>query len=87
MKNPEIYCPRCEWRPKPESRWACTPNCGTVWNTFWTGGICPGCAHAWKWTDCLACGVASLHRDWYHFPDEADPADAQAEDTPAHAGA
>ena len=87
MKNPEIYCPKCEWRPKPESRWVCMPGCGAEWNTFWTGGVCPGCAHAWKWTDCLACGVTSLHRDWYHFPDQADHADAQSEDTPAHAGA
>jgi len=87
VKEPEIYCPKCLWRPQPESRWFCVPSCGTVWNTFWTGGVCPGCAHPWKWTDCLACEQASLHKDWYHFPDEDDPAEQQAEPLPARADA
>jgi hypothetical protein len=67
--EPEIYCPKCEWRPSPQSRWHCYPGCGTVWNTFWTGGLCPGCAHQWKETACLACLVMSPHEDWYHYPD------------------
>jgi hypothetical protein len=70
----DIRCPLCQWRPAAHSRWCCeclgTPEpffegCGTVWNTFDTGGRCPGCQHQWRWTTCLDCGVASLHDDWY----------------------
>ena len=39
MKEPEIYCPKCQWRPRAENRWACVPSCGIEWNTFWTGGV------------------------------------------------
>jgi hypothetical protein len=69
-----IRCPRCHWRPSAFSRWCClgsgTPEasfegCGTVWNTFETGGRCPGCDHQWRWTSCLRCGEWSLHDDWY----------------------
>jgi hypothetical protein len=69
-----IRCPLCEWQPRPSSRWACADcpipeaffgGCGAVWNTFDTGGVCPGCLHAWQWTLCLACGGWSLHDDWY----------------------
>jgi hypothetical protein len=69
MSEPEIYCPSCGWRPRSEDRWSCMPSCGTVWNTFWTGGVCPGCKYPWEKTQCLACGELSLHRDWYHYPE------------------
>ena len=79
----DIRCPLCDWRPSPSSRWSCdctdTPepvfqSCGTVWNTFRTRGRCPGCQHQWRWTTCLACGVASLHEAWYQRgrPSRAD---------------
>ena len=61
-----IWCPSCEYRPKAEDRWQCTPSCGTVWNTFWTRGVCPGCGVTWPKTQCLACHVFSPHEDWYH---------------------
>ena len=64
----EIYCPRCEYRPKAEDRCECVPSCGTVWNTFWTRGVCPGCATQWPQTQCLACHEWSPHEDWYHHP-------------------
>ncbi len=67
MNEPEIYCPSCKWRPKPEDRWECIPSCGTVWNTFWTGGVCPGCGYKWQVTQCHVCGVVSPHEDWYHY--------------------
>jgi hypothetical protein len=69
-----IRCPLCSWQPQPNSRWSCscigTPepffeSCGTVWNTFSTGGRCPGCQHLWRWTTCLRCQEPSLHVDWY----------------------
>lgn len=81
MKEPEIRCPKCGWRPKTESRWQCVPGCGTHWNTFWTGGVCPGCSFRWEHTQCLSCKQVSPHKDWYHFPDEdeADRAEGRAE--------
>ena len=69
-----IRCPLCEWQPTPSSLWSCygadTPEapftgCGTEWNTFDTGGKCPGCGHQWRWTSCLRCGGWSLHAEWY----------------------
>ena len=69
-----IRCPLCQWTPTASSVWSCqsfgTPEpffggCGTVWNTFSTGGKCPGCSHQWRWTSCLRCQGWSLHKDWY----------------------
>ena len=69
-----IRCPLCEWQPPESTLWACqsygTPEpyfggCGTLWNTFSTGGKCPGCSHQWKWTSCPNCHDWSLHEDWY----------------------
>jgi hypothetical protein len=70
--EPEIYCPSCDYRPQADDRWLCHPGCGTVWNTFWTSGLCPGCGYQWVHTQCLACGVTSLHVAWYHDRDEDD---------------
>jgi len=70
MKMPRILCPACSWNPQPASRWSCVPRCGTVWNTFATGGLCPGCGVRWPRTQCLACGIVSPHRDWYRDPDD-----------------
>lgn len=58
-----IRCPRCAWEPRAGDRWACL--CGHGWNTFETGGVCPGCGHLWRETQCLRCREWSLHRDWY----------------------
>lgn len=62
-KGPRIRCPRCGWRPRAQDRWMC--HCHHVWNTFDTGGVCPGCLYQWKITQCLACGQMSPHSDWY----------------------
>lgn len=82
----DIFCPKCEWRPQAEDRWECVPSCGTVWNTFWTRGVCPGCAVKWPITQCQACEEYSRHEDWYHEPPSV-PADLleQTEDLPQHA--
>jgi hypothetical protein len=74
-REPEIYCPVCQWHPHGDSRWICARSkggCGSRWNTFWTGGCCPGCGHHWETTQCLACKQVSPHVDWYHFPPEED---------------
>ena len=77
MTTPEIRCPACRWRPGPEARWTCLPRCGTVWNTFATGGLCPGCGVRWHRTQCLACSAVSPHRDWYHDPAHDPARDAE----------
>lgn len=77
MKTPEIYCPACRWRPGANARWSCLPRCGTVWNTFATGGLCPGCGVRWQRTQCLACSAVSPHRDWYHDPMDDDAGDGK----------
>jgi hypothetical protein len=43
--------------------------CGHAWNTFETGGRCPGCRYQWRFTSCLSCGVASPHLEWYDADD------------------
>ncbi len=58
-----IHCPKCGWSPRSEDRWVC--NCHTVWNTFDTGGVCPGCLKQWGVTRCPSCHQWSPHSDWY----------------------
>jgi hypothetical protein len=69
-----IRCPECKWKPNATSLWYCGDcvypegffdGCGMEWNTFDTGGKCPGCGHQWRWTSCLSCFVWSRHDDWY----------------------
>ena len=62
----KIFCPLCEWRPRPFDRWYCLPGCGTSWNTFATHGVCPHCGFQWSSTQCLACHKWSPHDEWYH---------------------
>ncbi len=69
QQQPDIYCPQCEVKPKLEDRWVCWPGCMTVWHTFWTGGVCPGCNHQWQDTQCLVCHRTSPHKAWYHYRD------------------
>lgn len=61
----KIYCPKCTWKPNPDSLWFCS-KCGHEWNTFDTQGICPKCKYVWRDTQCLACHQWSKHHDWYH---------------------
>ena len=58
-----IKCPKCGWTPRSEDRWWCS--CLYSWNTFDTGGVCPGCLKQWTMTACLACHQWSPHSDWY----------------------
>jgi hypothetical protein len=59
-----IRCPLCRWEPRAWDRWLCTA-CNHVWNTFDTGGVCPGCLKQWTRTVCLFCHKWSPHSDWY----------------------
>jgi len=66
--GPRIRCPKCDWEPRASSTWSC--RCATVWNTFDTGGVCPGCDFRWRETQCLSCFSWSPHADWYVDDDE-----------------
>ena len=67
--GPHIHCPLCAWAPQKHHQWTC--QCGHSWNTFDTGGVCPGCLYQWQQTQCLACGQWSAHSAWYHSEKEA----------------
>ena len=67
-----IRCPKCEYAPRPEDRWACIPRCGTMWHTFWTAGVCPGCGLHWPLTQCPQCRQVSPHRQWYLEPEASE---------------
>lgn len=82
-REPRIQCPSCTYRPRAEDRWSCVPACGTVWHTFWTGGVCPGCTRAWTQTQCPACSVVSAHKAWYHWPEEAPAKKRRTKAVPA----
>lgn len=84
--KPDIHCPQCSWRPTAQDQWSCTLRCGTVWNTFWTRGVCPGCAVKWPQTQCLACQMFSRHEAWYHYPPEAQ-ADCEVQAQPLEVAA
>lgn len=70
--NAKVFCPKCQWVPQPADVWMCEPACGCLWNTFETGGVCPGCGRSWEDTQCLSCHKWSRHADWYHefIPDQ-----------------
>ena len=59
-----IRCPGCKVKPTLRDRWWCVPTCGTSWNTFLTGGVCPGCRKQWRTTQCRKCKGVFLHLDW-----------------------
>ena len=63
--GPRIRCPKCRWEPREGDLWACT--CGHSWNTFDTGGVCPGCLRQWTVTQCLKCHEYSPHSEWYGY--------------------
>jgi hypothetical protein len=63
-----IRCPKCGWTPHSKDRWQCS--CRYVWNTFDTGGVCPGCLKQWELTKCLSCHQWSAHSDWYPKTDK-----------------
>ena len=74
LASSHIRCPACKWVPEKTSRWFCVnmgppenfnAGCSHAWNTFDTGGKCPGCTHQWQHTTCLTCSVTTPHNDWY----------------------
>jgi hypothetical protein len=58
------------------------PSCGTLFHTFWTGGVCPTCAWHWEQTQCPTCGKLSPHKAWYHWPEETDSEEKRDKEVP-----
>lgn len=68
-QRPDVACPGCGYVPGPFDRWVCAPDgCGSLWDTFTTGGRCPECGAQFAWTVCPACGKTYSHRAWYRGP-------------------
>jgi len=65
VSGPRIRCPLCEWMPGKNETWSC--ECGNLWNTFETGGVCPACLTQWPSTQCHSCHGWSAHSDWYEY--------------------
>ena len=65
-----IRCPQCQWEPRPQDTWCCSPGCGHVWNTFETRALCPGCNRQWTHTACLRCDAMPPHDAWYEEEEE-----------------
>jgi hypothetical protein len=66
MRRVKIFCPKCDYVPKPADQWVCVSSCGCRWHTFDTCGVCPKCGKNWEHTACPLCQQWSLHIDWYH---------------------
>ena len=73
----EVFCPVCKWVPPRAPLWMCLPVCGCVWDTFSTRGVCPECGEEFEHTQCIGCGVLSLHSSWYHWPETDSERDEQ----------
>ncbi len=65
-KQPRIRCPACGWQPDGKPYWGCE-RCFVAFDTFKTHAHCPtpGCGNSWTYTQCIACGIQSLHEAWY----------------------
>lgn len=66
-----VACPLCGSTPPPSYLWICFPGCETQWDTFATGGRCPGCGRQWTHTSCPDCCRLSPHEQWYRESDAA----------------
>src|SRR5262245_7504155 len=59
----EFRCPECGWVPFALNAWKCK-QCGFVWDSFATGGICPRCGHKHEETACVRCRRISANERW-----------------------
>jgi Zn-dependent protease len=66
-RHSEAICPSCGAHPIAGSFWTCS-RCRTRFDTFATGGRCPGCDGRFEMTTCPECLKASPFVDWYRQP-------------------
>ncbi len=53
---PPAIAPDAPYAAGRRARTTLSCDCGHLWHTFDTGGICPACLHRWTSTQCLKCG-------------------------------
>jgi Zn-dependent protease len=60
----DLVCPKCGAAPLKGEFWGCA-ECGTRFDTFLEGGVCPGCGKVFHKVQCLECGQAFPHNEWF----------------------
>lgn len=58
-----LRCPSCNWVPFGLEAWKCK-ECGFVWDTFATEGVCPRCEHEHAEAACVRCRQTAPFRRW-----------------------
>jgi rubredoxin len=62
-KRSDLRCPACGWVPFALNAWKCK-ECGFVWDTFSTDGVCPRCGHDHEETACVRCRRILPNSQW-----------------------
>ena len=62
-KRGDLRCPGCGWVPFALDAWKCK-ECGFVWDSFQTDGVCPRCDHAHDEAACVRCRRIFPNRQW-----------------------
>jgi Zn-dependent protease len=71
--RPGFACPACGTPPVAGKFWRCG-KCNTVFDTFETGGTCPGCGNPFPTTECGNCRQRSPISLWHQAPVYANTA-------------
>lgn len=58
-----LACPACKTAPPIGDLWKCA-RCGTSFDTFATGGLCPSCGTRFDVTRCSECGALRPMHEW-----------------------
>jgi Zn-dependent protease len=75
-RHERLVCPACRKAPPAGAFWVCS-KCGTAFDVFETGAVCPHCATVFAVTRCLECGSDSFLTAW------APPAETRPDSAPA----
>jgi Zn-dependent protease len=62
-RRQDFICPACKASPPMGEFWKCG-QCRQPFDTFVTGGVCPGCGARFEVTRCLDCGAAHPMHEW-----------------------
>ena len=62
-RRPGFACPSCKASPPVGPFWKCN-QCGTQFDTFATGGVCPQCSTRFATTTCLDCRRQAPIAEW-----------------------
>lgn len=62
-RRQEFACPSCKSHPPIGPYWKCN-QCGSQFDTFASGGVCPQCSTRFETTTCLDCRRSSAMTEW-----------------------